>query len=133
MGYYQDIAGNPLQRDCHDLAVDVIATMRIVQREHKEFDLTRQLIRSVLSIGSNLAESKGANSTDMLVSKMEIAYREVCESRFQVSVLVESDLLEREVGADLDRRLDSLAARLYSGIRRLRTENNNHGEHSRFR
>jgi len=132
MAFYFSIQTNPLQRDCHALAEEVLTVMRRIQHQHREFDLTRQIIRSVVSVGSNVIESKGANSRDMLSSKLEISYREASEARFQISILERSGLLDTETANRLDSQLDSIAARLYSAIRRIRSETSSDANRSRY-
>ena len=120
MSYLESIENNPLRRDCHRLAVEAVKVCRQVQSDKREYEVSRQFTRAAVSIGSNLMESQGSTSDEMAASKLEIAYRECCEARFQLSVLCESGLLDAMVAEDLDEQIDSLAARLYTGMRRLR-------------
>ncbi len=132
MPFYETIQSNPLRRDTHDLAVEMATLMRSIQSTSREFDITRQLIRSTISIGANLAESQGSASNEMVTAKLEISYREACESRFHLSVLTHMGLVPKETSELLDKKLDSIGARLYSGIRRLRASRKETDPHSRF-
>lgn len=49
--------------------------------EQKEFDISRQLMRSGTSVGANLEEAIGAQSNADFLSKMAIAYKKRRENQ----------------------------------------------------
>ena len=48
---------------------------------NKEFIISKQLVRSGTSIGANIDEAIGGQSTADFISKLSIAYKEARESR----------------------------------------------------
>lgn len=67
----------------------------------REFDLSKQLIRSGTSIGANVRESRNAQSTADFISKMSIALKEADESEYWLELLQESEYLTQEQGDSL--------------------------------
>jgi len=53
---------NIVQKKSFEFAVKAVKLAYAVQKEKKEYDLTRQIIRSATSIGANLEESMGGQS-----------------------------------------------------------------------
>lgn len=52
---------------------------------HKEYTLSRQLLRSGTSIGANIEEAQGANSSNDFAYKLRIAYKEARETNYRVT------------------------------------------------
>ena len=63
-----------------ELSAKVVAFCKQVQNERREYEMTRQLIRSVTSIGANLSEANYAQSTADFISKLKIAEKEAGET-----------------------------------------------------
>ena len=53
---------NIVKNKSFDFAVKVVRLAYKVQKEKKEYDLSRQIIRSATSIGANIEESMGGQS-----------------------------------------------------------------------
>ena len=60
--------------------------------EKKEFVLSKQLLRSGTSIGANVEEAQGAQSTKDFISKLSIACKEARETRYWLRLLDQSQL-----------------------------------------
>lgn len=54
---------------------------------NKEFIISKQLLRSGTSIGANIEEALGGQSTADFVSKLSIAYKEARESSYWLRLL----------------------------------------------
>jgi four helix bundle protein len=100
-----------------EAAIDVVRICRAVQCEHREYDITRQLIRSATSVGANIAEGIGAQTTDEFAHKLTIAYRECMETRFHVHLLKSCGLMPAQDAQRLDEAYDAIGAILFASIR----------------
>ena len=58
--------------------------------------LVRQLIRSGTSVGANVEEAQAAQSRADFIHKMEIALKELRETRYWLRLLVATDLVPQE-------------------------------------
>jgi four helix bundle protein len=115
-----DVESNkdPLSSDCFEVTCMTLELCR--ELDIPERALVEQLRRSVVSIGSNMTEAHGAETYKLASSKLAIAYRECKEARFQLSLIKHLAPTRADVIAVIDNKLDSIAARLYTGIRTLR-------------
>ena len=65
---------NVVQIKSFAFAAKVIKIAYEIQKNKKEYNLTRQIIRSSSSIGANIEESMGGQSDRDFLSKISISY-----------------------------------------------------------
>ncbi|MEI6680653.1 MAG: four helix bundle protein [Mariniphaga sp.] len=87
---------NPLRDKSYDFALKIISTYWELQKDQREFVLSRQLLRSGTSIGANSEEAVGAQSRRDFLSKISIAYKEARETHYWLRLLRDSKLLKTE-------------------------------------
>ena len=63
-------------------------------KEKKEFQLSKQILRSGTSIGSNIEEAQGGQSHKDFLNKISIAYKETRETHYWLRLLKDSELIE---------------------------------------
>ena len=100
-------------------AVEVVNVVKEVRERHREYDLTRQLLRSGTSIGANASEAKGAQSTKDFIAKLSIASKEAHETRYWVRLLCATGYLEERRGEELLRKAEELVRMLTSSVKTL--------------
>lgn len=74
-------------------AARVVRLYKYLTLEHKEFVLSKQLLRSGTSIGANVNEAQAAQSKADFIAKMSIASKEARETQYWVDLLIETDYL----------------------------------------
>jgi len=62
-------------------------------RERKESVVAKQMLRSGTSIGSNIAESRYAQSKSDFASKLQIALKEAAETEYWLELLRDGELV----------------------------------------
>ncbi|SNY41419.1 four helix bundle protein [Orenia metallireducens] len=62
----------------------VVKLYDYLEREKKEYTLSKQVLRSGTSIGANIKEGKYAQSKKDFISKMSIALKEAGESEYWI-------------------------------------------------
>ena len=90
---------------------------------NKEFIISKQLLRSGTSIGANIEEAVGGQSTADFLAKLSIAYKEARESKYWIKLLYKTNYIS-------DKEYDSLINDLEDIINiiakiKLTTEKNN--------
>ena len=85
---------NPVQTKSYAFALRIVKLYRFLCDEHKEFVLSNQVLRSGTSIGANVEEAIGGQSTKDFVAKMSIAYKEARETHYWLRLLRDSDILD---------------------------------------
>jgi four helix bundle protein len=108
---------NIIKEKSFDFAVSVVNEMRIIIKNEKEFILTKQLIRSATSIGANIEEAGQAESKKDFIHKISIANKEAVESAYWIKLMIATDYLDANKGADLHSKCEELI-RLASSILR---------------
>ncbi len=64
-----------------DFAVRIVKLKDFLIEEKKEFDISRQILRSGTSIGANVSEAQQAQSQADFLTKMNIALKEAAETK----------------------------------------------------
>ena len=82
-----------VQEKSLDFAVRIVNLCRYLQKDQKEFVLTKQLLRSGTSIGANISESQQAQSRLDLISKLNIALKEASETAYWLQLLHRTNYL----------------------------------------
>ena len=90
---------------------------------NKEFVISKQLLRSGTSIGANIEEAVGAQSTADFLAKLSIAYKEARESRYWIKLLYETGYITEKEFTSLINDLDDIV-NIIAKIK-LTTEKNN--------
>ena len=85
-----------VQDKSYHFAVRIVKLCRYLQTEHKEYLLSKQLMRSGTSIGSNIAESQQAQSRPDFISKLNIALKESYETNYWLRLLHDTQYLTKE-------------------------------------
>ena len=70
-----------------EFAVRIVNVYKYLIREHKEYTLSKQLLRSGTSIGANIAEAQQAQSKADFISKLSIALKETTETKYWIRLL----------------------------------------------
>lgn len=70
--------------------------------KHKEYVISKQLLRSGTSIGANVEEGTAAQSKKDFLSKLSIASKEARETKYWLRLLAESDLVSINVTSELE-------------------------------
>lgn len=74
-------------------AIRIVRLAQFLQREHKEYVLSKQVLRSGTSIGANVEEASAAASRKDFTAKMSIASKEARETRYWLRLLHETEYL----------------------------------------
>lgn len=104
-------------------AVKVVNVYKRHIAQFKEYDLSRQFLRSGTSIGANLAEANGAISKADFSAKVSIAYKESLETKFWLDLFHETDYMSSVEHKDLYNDADELSRIMFSILKTTRIDN----------
>jgi len=111
---------NPLAEKSYLLALKIVGVYKKIIANHKEYILSKQLLRSGTSIGANVAEANGAISKADFSAKISIAYKESLETKYWVKLLRDSDYISDEDFNDLFLAIDEVSKILFSILKKTR-------------
>ena len=80
----------------YHFAVRIVKLSQYLQKEHKEYILSKQILRSGTSIGANVNEAQAAQSEKDFISKMSISSKEARETKYWLDLLIETGYLNSE-------------------------------------
>lgn len=80
----------------YNYAIRIVKLYQYLCKEKKEFELSRQILRSGTSIGANVEESVGGLSRKDFLAKLGVSYREARETRFWLRLLRDTDYISTE-------------------------------------
>jgi four helix bundle protein len=91
-----DMNGNGVRELSFGFALRVIRLCRFLEKEKKEYVLSRQRLRSGTAIGALVREAQQAESRADFIHKMAIALKEANETDYWIELLYQSQLLEKQ-------------------------------------
>lgn len=93
--------GNIVQIKSYEFALRVVKLHRFFVENYKEYDISRQILRSGTSIGANIEEAIGGTTKKDFKYKLSISYREARESHFWIRLLRDSEYISKEQASSL--------------------------------
>lgn len=84
-----------------NFALRCIKLYTYLKDEKREFDLSRQLLRSGTSIGANIKEGLYAQSRPDFLAKFSIAKKEAAESEYWLELLEASEILNHNEASSM--------------------------------
>ncbi|MCF0184412.1 MAG: four helix bundle protein [Bacteroidaceae bacterium] len=85
-----------LNKKSKAFALRIIHLYKYLVEEHKEYVMSKQLLRSGTSIGANVAEGHFSQSEADIKSKFYIALKEAGETQYWLELLHESEYLNEQ-------------------------------------
>ena len=78
-----------------EFAVRIVNLCRYLSKEHKEYVLSKQLLKSGTSIGANVSEAQRGQSKADFIAKMSIALKEANETQYWLKLLYRTEYLTK--------------------------------------
>ncbi len=120
--------GNVLREKSYAFALRLVGTGRELMEEQHGHVLSKQLLRSSTSIGANVEEAIGGQSTRDFEAKLSIAYKEARETHYWIRLLTDSHYLNHIAAGTLLTDVDELQRILGSILRTLKNQRQNDNE-----
>ena len=107
---------NTVKSKSFSFAFLIVNTYKQLSTEHREFIMSKQLLKSGTSIGANVREALSAQSTADFIHKMSIALKECDETLYWLELLNMTDYMEKSRFDQLKTEANSLRKILSSII-----------------
>ena len=111
---------NVLKDKSYAFALRVIKAYKYLCSDHKEYVLSKQLLRAGTSIGANVAEANQGQSKADFVHKLGIALKEAVETEYWLNLLQDSNYLTESQAQSLLEDCRDLIRILTSSIKTAR-------------
>lgn len=112
-----------LEDKSYDFSIRIVKCSQYLQKDKKEFILSKQLIRSGTSIGALVAEGKYAQSKADFINKLSISLKEANETKYWLRLLMDCSYLKENIAISLLNDVESLIKILASSIKTAKENN----------
>ena len=90
-----------LKDKSYAFAIAIVKLVQVIQKDQKEYVLTKQLLRSGTAIGALISKAEfGQNKADF-IHKLTISLKEANETKIWLNLLHDTDYLENEAFGEL--------------------------------
>lgn len=103
----------------YSFAIRIVKAYKFLN-ERQEYILSKQLLRCGTSVGANIAEANGAISDADFSAKMSIAYKEILEAKYWLSLLKDTEYLSIDIYSSMFIDADEIAKIIYSILKTSR-------------
>ena len=91
----QNDSSNPIVDKSFEFSVRIVNVYKYLCHEHKEYTLSKQLLRCGTSIGANVAEAQRGQSKADFYAKMSIALKEANETEYWIRLLYRTEYITK--------------------------------------
>jgi four helix bundle protein len=112
---------NVLKNKSYQFALRIIKLFRYMCEKHKEYILSKQILRSGTAIGALVREAEHAQSKADFLNKMNVALKEANETEYWLNLLKDSDFLSEKEYNSIYKNIDELLRLLVSIVKTTKT------------
>jgi four helix bundle protein len=106
-----------LKDKSYAFAIRSVKLFQYLTAEHKEYVLSKQLLRSGTSIGANIEEAFQGESRSDFIHKLSIANKEAFETHYWLRLLRDSEILTKKQAESLLQECDEIQRMLVAAIK----------------
>ena len=106
-----------LKDKSYAFALRSVKLFQYLTAEHKEYVLSKQLLRSGTSIGANIEEAFQGESRSDFIHKLSIANKEAFETHYWLRLLRDSEILTKKQAESLLQECDEIQRMLVAAIK----------------
>ena len=111
---------DPLSEKSFAFALRIIKLNNYLRKKHKEYILSKQVLRSGTSIGALIAEGKYAQSKADFLNKLMIALKEASETEYWIRLLHSAGYIDEKMYESLYRDIDELLRLLIASTKTVK-------------
>jgi len=107
----------PLKYKSYGFVIRIVKLSQYLQRDKKEFVLSKQVLRSGTAVGALIREAEFGQSRADFTSKMSISLKEANETEYWLSLLKDTDFINEDQFMTLQSDCKELIAMLVSTVK----------------
>ena len=108
---------NILKNKSFSFAVRMVNLYKFLKKQHSEYIISQQLIRSGTSIGAIVREAEHAESMKDFVHKLSIGLKEANESKYWLELLVATEFITKKMFDSLNKDCEELLKLLTASVK----------------
>jgi len=111
---------DPLNEKSFSFSLRIIKLFKYMQNNHKEYILSKQILRSGTAIGALIREAKYAQSKADFLNKLMIALKEANETKYWLELLHQSNYIDQKMYKSIEPDIDALLKLLVSSTKTIK-------------
>ena len=108
---------SPLKEKSYKFAIRIVKLSQFLQKDKKEFVLSKQVLRSGTGVGALIREAEFGQSKADFTSKMSIALKEASETEYWLSLLMDTEFISEDQFMSLQSDIKEIIAMLVSTVK----------------
>ncbi len=108
---------NPVATKSYGFALSIVKMYKYIINEHKEYVLSKQVLRSGTAIGALIKEAEHAQSKADFINKMNIALKEANETEYWLMLLHDSNYIDKNEFTIINEKCSELIRLLISIVK----------------
>lgn len=108
---------NILKTKSFDFAVRIVKLYKFLKKEHHEFILSQQIIRSGTSIGALIREAEHGESLKDFIHKLTIGLKEANESKYWLDLLYVTEFITKRMYDSINKDCEELLKLLTASVK----------------
>ena len=110
----------PLNDKSFDFALRIIKLFKYMHTEHREYILSKQILRSGTAIGALVREAQFAHSKADFLNKLTVALKEANETKYWLELLWKSGYINNKMYQSIEPDIDELLKLLISSTKTVK-------------
>ncbi|MGB5006479.1 MAG: four helix bundle protein [Ferruginibacter sp.] len=112
---------NILKEKSFKFAIRIVNLYKFLKKQHNEYILSQQLIRSGTAIGAIIREAEHAESLKDFVHKLSIGLKEANESKYWLDLLFATEFITNKMYESLNKDCEELLKMLTASVKTSKT------------
>ncbi|NVN96254.1 MAG: four helix bundle protein [Bacteroidetes bacterium] len=88
---------NIIKEKSYSFAVRIVKLNKYLIKEHKEYVLSKQILKSGTSVGANIEEANSGQSKKDFIAKLSISLKEAKETHYWLRLLFDCEYIDKAI------------------------------------
>lgn len=108
---------NILKTKSFNFAVRIVKLYKYLKKEHSEFILSQQIVRSGTAIGALIRETEHGESIKDFIHKLNIRLKEANETQYWLDILFATDFITKKMYDSINKDCEELLKLLTASVK----------------
>jgi four helix bundle protein len=113
---------NILKIKSFEFSIRIVMLYKYLNKEHNEYILSKQIMRSGTSVGTLIREAEHAESMKDFLHKLTISLKEINETKYWLDLLVASDFITKKMFDSINRDCEELLKLLTASVKTIKSK-----------
>ncbi|MBN1197981.1 MAG: four helix bundle protein [Bacteroidales bacterium] len=101
-----------VEKKSYQFSLRIVKLYQYLLKEHKEYVLSKQVLKSGTAIGAIIREAEQAESTPDFIHQLSISLKEAKETEYWLSILKDTDYIDKKMFDSINEDCDEVISLL---------------------